>query len=186
MRAQVQIFPDNLTDKAMTVKNIPPEAVIAAQKTMRGYGIPASATLAQAILESGWFQHHLAEAHNYFGIKGSSAWGFVEVPTREYVPLKGWVVVKAPFRRYPGMLESFLDHARFLIENPRYQQALAVTQNPDFSPPERSRRFCQELARAGYATDPNYAQLLIQIMEDNQLYRYDEINQEAVGIAPKI
>lgn len=158
----------------MTTKTIPPEAITAAQETMRHYGIPASAVLAQAILESGWFQHHLGEAHNYFGIKGSSSWGFVEVPTREYVPPRGWEQVMAPFRRYPGMLESFLDHARFLVENPRYRPALAAAKNLQFSTGERSRCFCREIARAGYATDPNYAQKLIQIMQDHDLYRYDE------------
>lgn len=169
----------------MTDKIIPPPAVAAARETMRRHGIPASTTLAQAILESGWFRHHLGEAHNYFGIKGSSPWGFVEVPTREYIPHKGWVEVKAPFRRYPGMLESFLDHARFLVDNPRYKKALAAARDPGLSPLERSRRFCQEVAQAGYATDPDYAQKLIRTMEENNLYRYDDISEEVASITPE-
>jgi flagellum-specific peptidoglycan hydrolase FlgJ len=71
------------------------EAIVPAQASQEQIGVPAAVTIAQAILESGWGQHHLGEANNYFGIKafkrngtidfGSIAVGFVTVPTREVI-----------------------------------------------------------------------------------------------------
>lgn len=146
-----------------------------AQASQRDFGVPASVTIAQAILESGWGQHHIGDANNYFGIKavrrpdgtvyfGSIATGFVEVPTREVINGRD-VMVRALFRSYPNMEASFRDHGAFLRNNGRYAPAFQVTNNPD--------EFARAIHRAGYATDPRYADVLIGIMNTYNLKRFD-------------
>ena len=155
-----------------------------AQASEKATGVPASVTIAQAILESGWGQHHIGEANNYFGVKaqkhadgsitfGSNASGYVEVPTHEYVGGKK-VTVQAPFRKYAGMTGSFKDHAEFLRNNSRYSKALAA-----YAADGDAAAFAHGLQKAGYATDPHYAKLLIGIMKSHNLYQYDAPRPDA-------
>ena len=133
-------------------------AVSAEQQT----GIPASFILAQAALESGWGQRDIkladgSPSYNLFGIKANGDWQgkVAEVKTTEYmdgIPRK----VVAKFRAYDSPTEAFTDYANFLKQNPRYQSVLA---NAD-----SAQSFAQGLQQAGYATDPNYAQKLLQII----------------------
>ena len=131
-----------------------------AQDQMKRYGIPASVTLAQALLESRAGTSKLAtEARNHFGIKCGSSW-----TGRYYV-----MTDDAPnehFRVYRDVSESYEDHSRFLRNNQRYGALFTLSAN-DY------RGWCYGLKSAGYATNPAYAQNLIQLIEDYQLYKYD-------------
>lgn len=136
-------------------------------RSQRETGVPASVTMAQAILESGWGRSGLArDANNFFGIKGEGPAGHVTMRTRE-VRNGQSVYENANFRRYNSPAESFTDHGRFLRDNPRYANAFRHIDNP--------QRFAQEIARAGYATDPNYASLLNSIIQRHGLERFDAI-----------
>jgi tellurite resistance protein len=145
-----------------------------ARRGFKEFGVPASVTIAQAILESAWGTSHLGSANNYFGIKaqrsggrvtfGSIAIGFVESRTNESVS-GNTVTVTAVFRKYASMADSFRDHGKFLRENSRYK--------PCFEFKHRPNEFARALQRAGYATDPHYADSLIRLMSDHDLYRFD-------------
>ncbi len=135
-------------------------------------GVPASVTLAQAILESASGTLH-AGANNYFGIKArtvdlktgifrweSTAVGCVHKPTYE---TEGRRLVRqiGQFRMYRGMQDSFYDHGMFLRQNSRYAPAFRHTGNP--------AQFAREIAKAGYATDPTYANMLIRLINNKDL-----------------
>jgi len=142
-------------------------------------GVPASITIAQAILESGWGKYHMGKANNYFGIKahtihgkvtyGKVATGYIEKETKEHIKkLNKDITIKAYFRSYKNMSDSFLDHGLFLKNNPRYYLILAI-----YAIKKDADEFAKGLQKAGYATDPNYADLLIKIMKQNNLYQYN-------------
>jgi len=139
-----------------------------ARATQTKTGIKRIATLAQAAIESGWGKH--APGNMLFGVKDTDGVNGNEqlLRTIEYSKrsdLKFPViisvtpvvrngqkyfkyVVKDYFRKYDTPEQSFTDHANFFIRNKRYKKALAVKDDP--------YAFLQEVARAGYATDPNY------------------------------
>jgi flagellar protein FlgJ len=140
----------------------------AAQQCMFESDVPASVTIAQAILESAWGTSGLAvNGRNLFGIKADASWkgATITMPTAEYVNGQR-VMVSAAFRSYPDWLGSIRDHAAFLTGNPRYAKAFEAA---------NSEAFAQAIAAAGYATDPNYAGLLIQIMRGRNLAQYDRV-----------
>jgi len=142
---------------------IGPQAADAQRRT----GIPASVTLAQAALESNWGKSKLAlDGHNLFGIKAGKAWRgpVVLMPTREYLS-GAWHTVTAQWRKYPNWQASIEDHARFLLDNPRYVPALRLVDAP--------RQFARALQTCGYATDPAYAAKLHLIMDKHNLTRFD-------------
>ena len=123
------------------------------------YRIPASITLAQGILESGAGNSELArKSNNHFGIKCHD-WKGASV--RHDDDLRGEC-----FRKYKNPEQSYEDHARFLTERPRYASLfkLKVT---DY------KGWAKGLQRCGYATDRAYANRLIKLIEDYDLYRYD-------------
>lgn len=135
-------------------------------------GVPASVTLAQAILESA-SGTLTAGANNYFGIKArsvdlktgifrweSTAVGCVHKPTYES---EGKRLVRqiGQFRMYRGMQDSFYDHGMFLRENSRYAPAFEHSDDP--------ANFARAIAKAGYATDPSYANLLIRLITNKSL-----------------
>ncbi|GAA3161954.1 hypothetical protein GCM10010466_61200 [Planomonospora alba] len=142
----------------------------AARQSMLKTGVPASVTLAQAILESGWGKSTLAARdRNYFGIKcfggpAGRAAGCRDYPTTE-CGSGGCGKTTASFRTYRTAADSFADHGDFLVSNSRYRRAFAHTGDPD--------RFAREIAKAGYATDPAYPGKLIDLMRTHDLYRYD-------------
>jgi flagellum-specific peptidoglycan hydrolase FlgJ len=143
-------------------------AAEAAQASQRATGVPASVTIAQAILESDWGRSRLsAENQNYFGIKGSSRPGTAGIVAYETWEVEGGrnVMRREPFRAYRSMADSFTDHGRFFHENSRYGRALEVRHD--------ARQFAQEISRAGYATDPAYPDKLIRLMDRFNLYAYD-------------
>ena len=133
-----------------------------AEEASRTTGIPAKFMLGQAALESGWGRREIIAAdgtpsHNLFGIKATGGWQgkVVEHVTTEYVHGVAQKVVQK-FRAYDSYADSFRDYAQMLRSNPRYQQVLANAQDV--------AGFAQGLQRAGYATDPHYADKLTRII----------------------
>ena len=148
-----------------------------AQQAEQRTGVPASVTMAQAILESGWGEHHMGDANNYFGIKaqdkngtvvfGDVATGFVDKVTKEFDHNGNAFTVVAHFRAYKDMAGSFIDHGIFLTA-PRYQAALkAYAQSKD------ANAYARGLQTAGYATDPHYGDSLIALMKGHDLYQFN-------------
>lgn len=119
-----------------------------ALKVQEKYGVPYGVCIAQAALETGWGRY--IKGNNYFGIKGQGQ----EFGTHEYVNGKKINIVDR-FRAYESMEDSFEDYGHFLRTQPRYAPAFQARY------PET---FAMELQRAGYATDPEYANKLIAIM----------------------
>jgi hypothetical protein len=144
-------------------------AVGPAQASQKKTGVPASVTLAQAILESGWGDQHMGDACNYFGIKAQSGEPSVTMRTREVEGGKS-VFVDAAFRRFASVEECFAAHGHFLRDNSRYANAFQAADGESFA---------RAIAAAGYATDPKYADLLVQIIRENNLTQYD------TGVKPK-
>lgn len=138
----------------------------AAQQSAVQTNIPASFVVADAALESGWGASQLTQqAMNLFGVKADSSWTgpTYAIATREY--LNGsWTMVNALFRKYSDWLGSISDHAAFLMSNPRYAPAFACSDGPSFA---------VAVARAGYATDPQYAQKIIAIINAHGLTSLD-------------
>lgn len=130
---------------------------------MEIYGIPASITMAQAILESGNGNGTLARtANNHFGIKCGSQWTGDKVYHDD--DAKGEC-----FRAYPSADESFKDHAEFLHQRSRYQFLF------DYDADDYTN-WAKGLKQAGYATAPTYAESLIRIIETEKLYLLDRKN----------
>lgn len=138
----------------------------AARQAEAQTGIPAAFMVAQAAHESGWGRREIRNAdgsasHNLFGIKAGPGWTgpVAEVTTTEYVggePQK----VSAKFRSYASSAESFQDYARLLKDSPRYAGVIAQMASAAPTP----EGFAQGLQRAGYATDPAYADKLTRVI----------------------
>ena len=141
----------------------------AARNSFRATGVPASVTVAQAILESDWGRSRLTrQGNNLFGIKALNSAGpagVVTLATWEHVNGSD-VVVQAPFKAYYTLEESIDDHGRFFTRNRRYADALAVAND--------ARAFARAIQDDGYATDPSYASKLIKLMDRYDLYRFDK------------
>jgi len=125
-------------------------------------GIPASFMIAQAAHETGWGRKEIrgadgTESHNLVGIKAGPGWTgpVAEVTTTEYVNGKAQKV-KAQFRAYASYEESFRDYAKLLKDSPRYAGVVANASS--------AKGFAQGLQRAGYATDPAYAEKLSKVI----------------------
>lgn len=140
------------------VRNMTPHAMQASQET----GVPTHLVLGQAALESGWGKREIrhsdgSTSFNLFGIKAGANWDgkVAEVLTTEY---HNGVASKQveKFRAYSSYTEAFSDYARLLRDNSRYAQVL--------QPGQGSHEVAHALQRAGYATDPNYADKLISVM----------------------
>lgn len=129
------------------------------------YKILPSLTAAQAILESGWGKY--APHNALFGIKADSSWtgkSFNTKTQEEYQPDVVTDIVDR-FRAYDSWTDSIVDHGKFLNENPRYHAVIGET---DY------KKACHAIKDAGYATANGYAELLIQLIEENDLQKWDE------------
>jgi len=123
------------------------------------FNIPAAITMAQGLLESGAGQSTLAKkGNNHFGIKCHSDWTGDTLRRNDDAPLEC-------FRAYATPEESFLDHSRFLCRG-RYLPLFNI-------PVEDYAGWARGLKKCGYATDPQYAERLIAIIERYSLYRLD-------------
>lgn len=146
-------------------------AAIAIEEMQRT-GIPASITLAQACLESADGNSELSrKSNNHFGIKCYNSWkgkkAFHDDDAKNEC-----------FRVYESVLESFKDHSEFLKNGQRYAFLFSYDQT-DY------KNWAHGLKKAGYATNPNYAQLLIRIIEENELHKYDKPNALVAGKTEK-
>ena len=126
---------------------------------MRRYNIPASITLAQGILESGAGSSELCrKGNNHFGIK-CHGWSGRAVYHDDDES-------QECFRAYDSARESFEDHSRFLATSARYKRLFQLSRT-DY------KSWAYGLKECGYATNPQYAQKLIQLIELYQLHQYD-------------
>lgn len=153
-------FPAHLTAQGrITVKEYILKYKDISVEKMKEYGIPASITLAQGILESGNGNSRLArKANNHFGIKchGWRGRKFYQDDDAK----------NECFRKYRNPEESYRDHSLFLTNRSRYA-ALFTLNIRDY------KGWAHGLKKAGYATNPRYPQLLIRIIEEHQLYLLD-------------
>ena len=134
-----------------------------AVEEMKKYHIPASITLAQGLLESGAGQSALArKSNNHFGIKCGSDWYGKTVSHDD--DARGEC-----FRAYKHPKDSYEDHSKFLAGRPRYA-SLFKLKITDY------KGWARGLKKAGYATNPRYADQLIGIIELYELHKYDEKN----------
>lgn len=135
------------------------------QKEMKRTGIPASIKLAQGILESNYGNSKLAQkARNHFGIKCHSGWTgkgyYMDDDAKDEC-----------FRVYKEVEESYMDHSNFLMTRSRYA-FLFELDSKDY------KSWAKGLKRAGYATNPQYANLLIRVIEERKLYKFDDAKGE--------
>lgn len=124
------------------------------------YGVPYEAMMAQAALESGYGASSLTSDHNnFFGIKADSSWNgaVVEMETQE-VEGGQTITINGKFRSYPTIEAGWADYGRFINENSRYAEALKHPNDP--------RAYIREVHKAGYATDPNYTDKIIRLIEE--------------------
>lgn len=136
-----------------------------AMEQMRKYGIPASVTLAQGILESSNGQSRLSlNENNHFGIKATPGWiaqgGKYGIYTDDKPNEK--------FCSYDSVGDSYEHHSKFLVENKRYAECFDLS-------PDDYKGWTERLAKAGYASGGNYAQSLQKIIEANGLQKYDRM-----------
>ena len=138
-----------------------------AQQAAKGLGIDPNALLAQAALESGWGNAVIknsdgTSSHNLFNIKADRSWRGkqAQVSTLEFdqgIARR----MNSGFRAYPSFQESFHDYVNFIKDNPRYESALKKVSNVG--------QYMRELQKAGYATDPSYADKVMHIYQSNTL-----------------
>lgn len=142
---------------------VPPDIIEAAKASGRRWGIPASITLAQWIVESAWGAAMPPDSNNPFGIKALEGQPAVESETREVIDGKV-VTMVARFRRFASMSEAFESHGKLLSTGSPYRAAMEVVKDPD--------RFADALTGV-YATDPQYGTTLKWVMENYRLKQYD-------------
>ncbi|MFZ4463898.1 MAG: glucosaminidase domain-containing protein [Bacteroidales bacterium] len=148
-------------ERITTEKYIETYQAVAISK-MKEYKIPASITLAQAILESGSGNSELArKANNHFGIKCHKDWTGATYQMTDDAP-------NECFRKYKDPEESFRDHSVFLTQRERYAD-LFTLKITDY------KSWASGLKKAGYATNPHYAELLINLIEKFDLTRFDKM-----------
>ena len=147
-----------------------------AEKSAQKIGVSPEVLLSQAALETGWGRHIIAKtdkksSHNLFNIKADARWDG-EAATIGTVEYRDGVAVKeqAKFRVYESYQDSFNDYIKFLQTQPRYQGVLKNTADPD--------AFIDGLHKAGYATDPDYADKIKRIMNSETLA---QISPQSVG-----
>ena len=143
----------------------------AAMEQMRRYGIPASVTLAQGILESGSGQSELSrKGNNHFGIKASSSW--LESGGRYLVYTDDKPNEK--FCQYASVADSYEHHSLFLKGNSRYSSLFALS-------PDDYVGWTNGLQKAGYATSKSYASSLQSVIKSNGLDKYDKMVMQEQG-----
>jgi len=144
----------------------------AAIREMWRSGVPASITLAQGVLESSNGQSALAtQANNHFGIKCHDWKGETYIQDDE--------TKNECFRKYNTVQESYADHSDFLRGRPRYAK-LFLLDRTDYV------GWAKGLKECGYATNPNYPTLLINLIDGNSLHQYDQVtNEETLALLPK-
>jgi len=150
---------DGATDSKQARRDYIAKYAPDAVREMNKSGVPASITLAQGCLESSDGKSPLAlQANNHFGIKCAD-WSGPGYYQDDDAP-------NECFRKYDSALESFDDHSNFLRSRPRYATLFELD-------PTDYKKWAHGLKKAGYATDPAYADRLIRIIEEFELHTYD-------------
>lgn len=158
--SRISVTSDMIQDYILQYKDI-------AKENMSSYGIPASITLAQGVLESGSGQGTLSRnANNHFGIKCHKEWDGPSVRHTDDAP-------DECFRKYDAPEESYRDHSQFLVTRSRYSD-LFLLDKDDYE------GWAHGLKKAGYATDPKYANKLISLIER---YTLDQYDREVLGLS---
>jgi LysM repeat protein len=138
---------------------------------MKRTGVPASITLAQGMLESDYGRSTLARVgNNHFGIKCHNDWAGQTI--RQHDDKRNEC-----FRKYRRPEDSFYDHSDFLRSGSRYSFLFGIE-------PTNYKAWAQGLKRAGYATNPDYANMLVRKIEENKLYNYDR-GYTAAAVKPQ-
>ncbi|MBQ4831801.1 flagellar assembly peptidoglycan hydrolase FlgJ [Pseudoalteromonas sp. MMG010] len=138
-----------------------------AKEAAQKIGLNPAVMVAQAALETGWGKHVInksdgSSSNNLFNIKSDSRWEG-DKASKVTVEFENGTAVKkqASFRAYESIKDSVNDFVDFLTQNPRYEQALQTTHQPE--------QFLDELQKAGYATDPNYANKIKSVLNSAEL-----------------
>ncbi len=154
---------DEVKPKLTVEQYIEKYSALAVEEMYRSH-IPASITLAQGILESGNGNSRLAtQANNHFGIKCKASWTGQTMYEDDDAP-------QECFRKYDAAIDSYRDHSDFLMNNKRYA-FLFDLDSKDY------KGWAYGLKKAGYATNPQYPELLITFIEKHGLHKYDEIKR---------
>ena len=163
-------FTDNQQEnEAQSHQQVIERLVPHAQELQDGYGVLPSIILGQAILESNWGKSTLASKYNnLFGIKAYGDQKKVSLETKEFVN-EEWITIQGDFKVYDSWEQSMDDHTQLFVQgvdwNPAlYEKVITATNYQEAA---------QALQDAGYATDPGYAQKIIQVIETYQLNQYD-------------
>lgn len=163
--SQLDRFTQN---QKMTENEFIQEILPHAKKVQATHGTHPSVLIAQAALESDWGNSMLSrESNNYFGIKGANSGK--EYVTKEF-DSNEWTEISASFKQYSSMAESVEDYANLLLHGTSWDSNYysSVLESSNY------QEAAYSLQEAGYATDPGYAHKLIQIIEQYQLYEFDE------------
>ncbi|MBQ8099026.1 MAG: glucosaminidase domain-containing protein [Bacteroidaceae bacterium] len=154
------LLPLSLSAQREHYQNYINQYMVMAVEQMERYKIPASITLAQGLLESNAGQSRLAtEGKNHFGIKCGGSWTGPYMLVNDDAP-------NEHFRVYKSVRDSYVDHSLFLTSNRRYAGLFSLKIH-DY------RGWARGLKAAGYATNPRYADILIQLIEDYGLAQID-------------
>lgn len=145
---------------------IPDDVIAAAQAAEAKWQVPASISLGQWALESGWGAHMPPDSNNPFGMKARSGDPSVSVETREVDPHGQAYTIIAAFRKFASIAAAFDQHAELLATAPVYAPARACLPDVD--------GFADALA-GRYATAPNYGETLRAIMRESDLYQYNAV-----------
>ncbi|MDY4373189.1 flagellar assembly peptidoglycan hydrolase FlgJ [Pectobacterium carotovorum] len=162
VRKALPKLPNTGSALPLSNSNFVSQISLPAQIASQHSGIPHHLIIAQAALESGWGQREIPTedgrpSHNLFGIKAGGSWNgpTTEITTTEYeqgVAKK----VKASFRVYDSYIEAIGDYVKLLTNNPRYSAVMSAG---------TAEQAAHALQKAGYATDPQYAQKLVSMIQ---------------------
>ncbi|MFT4759367.1 MAG: hypothetical protein ACI9XO_001158 [Paraglaciecola sp.] len=149
-----------------------------AMEEMQRSGVPASIILAQGVIESNSGNSQLAlDSKNHFGIKCKDWEGRkVYYEDDDY---KNGKLIKSCFRAYDDVLDSYADHSKFLLQGERYRWLFDLNRT-DY------KAWARGLKKSGYATNPEYADIVIKIIDDYMLYIYDTPNPHFVSMNPPV
>lgn len=154
---------EELTKKEFLVQLTP-----YAHEVYLSHGVRPSLLVAQAALESNWGNSELAkESNNYFGVKNSIG---KEYQTKEFTKSE-WTEVNTSFKQYDSVYESVLDYANLLKNGTSWDENLYK----DVIEASTYTEAAYALTKAGYATDPEYAEKIIQVIEYHQLNDLDNL-----------
>lgn len=160
----------NLTDEHKQFLSLIADPAISSEVR---YGIPAGATIAQAILESGWGQSSLFKlANNPFGIKYSDSspdaqYGYIDLPTHEFIDGHSQIVT-AGFQHFPNLFDAFSCHA-LLLRHPHYAAAWKHRGDARMYAMCLGPKSESNPDGCGYATDPEYGRKLIDLIDELDL-----------------